>query len=110
MKQSLIFLVPGSIEQLTGGYIFTRRIVEGLRELGRAVEVIELPGRYPDADEAACVAAARALAGLPAGTTAVIDGLALPGFVDCLAAEARRLRLIGFVHHPLSLETGIEPV
>ena len=110
MKQPLFFLVPGSIDQLTGGYIFTRRIVEGLREAGRTVTVVELPGPYPAADDAARAAAARALGGLPEGTTAVIDGLALPGFSDCLAAEARRLRLIGFIHHPLSLETGLEPV
>src|SRR6185436_19422932 len=73
------------------------------------VKVIELPGRYPAADDVARAAAARALGGLSAGTTAVIDGLALPGFADCLAFEGRRLRLIGLVHHPLSLETGLDP-
>ena len=104
---TLAFLIPGPIDQLTGGYIFTRRIVEGLRGLGRAVEVIELPGRYPDADDVARSAAAHALSGLPAGSIGVIDGLALPGFVQCLAGEAQRLRLIGFIHHPLSLETGL---
>ena len=39
----------------------------------------------------------------------VIDGLALPGLVDSLSAHAARLRLVGFIHHPLSLETGLSP-
>lgn len=106
---ALAILVPGPLDQLTGGYLFARRVVEGLRALGRAVAVVELAGRFPDADVAARAAAAAALARLAARSTAVIDGLALPGFADCLAAEAQRLHLVGFVHHPLSLETGLAP-
>jgi glycosyltransferase involved in cell wall biosynthesis len=44
---------------------------------------------------------------LPTGSAAVIDGLALPGFADCLKSEAERLRLVGFIHHPLAMETGL---
>jgi glycosyltransferase involved in cell wall biosynthesis len=105
---TLALLVPGSLAQLTGGYLFARRVVEGLRALGRPVTVVELEGRFPDADDAACAAASAALRRLPAGSIAVIDGLALPGFAECLPREARRLRLIGFIHHPLSHETGLD--
>lgn len=103
-------IVPGALDQLTGGYLFDRRVVDGLRAAGRDVQVVELPGTHPDADEAARTAAAQALHALPDGRIAVIDGLALPAFADCLQAGADRLRLLGFVHHPLSLETGITPV
>lgn len=106
----LAFLVPGALDQVTGGYLFDRQVVEGLRAAGRAVAVVELTGRYPDVDERACAAAAQALGRLPDGCAAVIDGLALPAFADCLAREAPRLRLVGFVHHPLSLETGLSAV
>ncbi len=102
-------IVPGALDQFTGGYLFDRRVVDGLRASGRSVRVVELPGAYPDADAAARAAASDALHALPDGSLAVIDGLALPGFADCLQAEARRLRLLGFIHHPLSLETGIAP-
>ncbi|MCA4904816.1 MAG: glycosyltransferase family 4 protein [Rhodocyclaceae bacterium] len=102
-------LVPGALDQFTGGYLFDRRVVDGLRASGRSVRVVELPGAYPDADAAARAAATDALHALPDGSLAVIDGLALPGFADCLQAEAKRLRLLGFIHHPLSLETGIAP-
>jgi hypothetical protein len=104
---ALAFLLPGPLDQFTGGYLFDRRVVEGLRAAGRDVNVIELAGRFPAADAVACRAAASALAALPDGSVAVIDGLGLPAFADCLAAEARRLRVVGFIHHPLSRETGL---
>jgi len=106
---TLAFLVPGSLDQVTGGYLFARKVVDGMREMGRTVTVAELAGRFPDADDAARAAAADALHGLPTGSIVVIDGLALPGFTDCLAREAQRLRVIGFIHHPLSHETGLSP-
>lgn len=103
----LAMIVPGALDQLTGGYLFDRRVVDGLRASGRRVRVVELPGAYPDADAATRTAACDAMHALPDGSIAVIDGLALPGFAGCLEAEVRRLRLLGFIHHPLSLETGI---
>lgn len=105
----LTFVVPGSLHQITGGYLFDRRIVEGARALGRDVQVAELAGRFPDADDAARDTAARSLASLPDGSIVVIDGLALPGYADCIDDLAKRLRIVGFVHHPLALETGITP-
>ena len=104
---TLAFVSPGPLDQLTGGYLFDRRVVDGLRAMGRTVDVYELEGRFPDADEAARASAAAALAALPADTVVVIDGLALPAFADCLEREAQRLRAIGFIHHPLSLESGL---
>jgi glycosyltransferase involved in cell wall biosynthesis len=104
---TLALLIPGRLDQPTGGYLFVRKVAEGLRATGRSVNVVALEGRFPDADALARDAAASALAALASGSTAVIDGLALPGFVDCVAREATRLRLLGFIHHPLSLETGL---
>ena len=106
---TLGFVVPGRLDQLTGGYLYDRHVVDGLRARGMAVDVVELPGAYPDADAATRRAAAEALARQPDGRTVVIDGLALPGLVDSLSAHANRLRLVGFIHHPLSLETGLSP-
>lgn len=103
------FVVPGRLDQFTGGYLFDRRVVDGARARGRCVHVIELPGTFPDADDIARAAASDALARLPDAHVVVIDGLALPAFAHCLAAHAHRLRLIGLVHHPLALETGLSP-
>lgn len=101
------FLVPGALDQLTGGYLFDRHVVEGLRATGRAVDAIELPGSFPEPDAAARTGAREALARLPDGAVAVLDGLALLAFVDCLEREAKRLRIVAFVHHPLADETGL---
>jgi glycosyltransferase involved in cell wall biosynthesis len=100
-------MVPGALDQLTGGYLFDRQVVDGLRAIGREVRVVELPGRFPQADGIARAAAAQALEALPAGSAVVIDGLALPAFADCLAGHASSLRIFGFIHHPLSIETGL---
>jgi glycosyltransferase involved in cell wall biosynthesis len=103
------WLVPGSIEQVTGGYRYDRLIVEGLRRAGHPVAVHELPGAYPFPDEGAIRAAEAALDGLPDGAAAVLDGLALPGVARAIGRAGRRLRLLALVHHPLSLETGLGP-
>lgn len=104
MGTPLHWIVPGRLDQRTGGYIYDRRIVDGLVALGREVQVHELPGRFPDADEEAIAAAGAVIDGLGEGDV-VIDGLAL------LAFEAHVERLpegwIGLIHHPLSMETGL---
>jgi glycosyltransferase involved in cell wall biosynthesis len=104
----LAFVVPGRLDQITGGYIYDRRIVEGLRALGRSVEVIELPGRFPDADDVASRAAEDVLSRLPDGATLCIDGLALVAFEAALPDHQERLRTVLLLHHPLALETGID--
>jgi glycosyltransferase involved in cell wall biosynthesis len=97
-------VVPGPLDQRTGGYLYDKRIVGGLRAQGRAVTVHELAGRFPLVDGVAREAAAAAV-GAMSGGLPVIDGLALPAFaglVDRLPA-----RWVVLVHHPLALETGL---
>ena len=49
------------------------------------------------------------LANLADGTKTVVDELALANLAETVAAQARRLRLIAFVHGPLALETSLSP-
>jgi glycosyltransferase involved in cell wall biosynthesis len=107
MRWPLHLVVPGPLDQRTGGYIYDRRIVEGLRALGWTVQMHELAGRFPHADEMACAAAADALAKMPPGTVPVIDGLALPAFAD--HGDRLPRPWVALVHHPLALETGLSP-
>jgi glycosyltransferase involved in cell wall biosynthesis len=93
----IAFVVPGRIDQLTGGYLYDRHVVEGLRARGRAVRVIELS---QNADSTA-------LEALADGTKTIVDGLALAKHATAIAAQARRLRLFAFVHGPLALELGL---
>jgi len=98
-NDEIAFVVPGRLDQVTGGYLFDRRIVGGLRARGRAVRVIELS---PRADGAPLTALAE-------DTQTVVDGLALADHAEVIAAQVDRLRLVAFVHGPLAQETGLSP-
>jgi glycosyltransferase involved in cell wall biosynthesis len=100
MRHEIAFVVPGRLDQLTGGYLFERHIVEGLRARGRSLRVIELAAHDPTTNAAM-------IAALPDGTKTVVDGLALANLGQVFTAEAPRLRLIAFVHGPLAQETGL---
>jgi len=45
-------IVPGPLATASGGHTYDRRMAEGLRALGHDVQVVELEGRLPDADQA----------------------------------------------------------
>lgn len=102
-SEAIHFVVPGPLDQATGGFRYDAAIIAGLRAQGRKVIVHELAGRFPLAD-ANAVAAARAAREKIGSETAVIDGLALPAFDGLLG---RSSRLVGLVHHPLWLEAGL---
>lgn len=101
----LALLVPGPFGTVSGGYIYDRRIVQGLRALGHEVQVVELAGRHPLPDAAAEAAARAVLAALPADVRPVIDGLGLPAFAP-LAEDLVGRGAIGLIHHPTALEHG----
>jgi glycosyltransferase involved in cell wall biosynthesis len=110
MLPELVLIVPGNPETLTGGYVYDRRIVAGLRALGWKVAVEVLDETFPVPSANALAAARRVLAGIPNERIVLIDGLALGGMPAVVAAESVRLRLVGLIHHPLADETGLEPV
>jgi glycosyltransferase involved in cell wall biosynthesis len=85
------FIVPGDLDTRTGGYIYDKRIVSGLRDRGWCIDV-----RQP-AD----------LSIVPDGMVTVVDGLALLSFTDTIEREATRLRFVPLVHLPLALEVGL---
>jgi glycosyltransferase involved in cell wall biosynthesis len=102
---SIYLIVPAPFSAISGGYIYDRRMVEGLRALGQEVRVVELAGRHPFPDETATEAARAALAEIPEGARIVIDGLGLPAFLP-LADELTRRSATALIHHPTALETG----
>ncbi len=103
------FLVPGSLDQRTGGYRYDARMVSGLRRLGWQVDVHQLEGSFPLGERGGKKAIERALRGVPDGAIVLIDGLAGGGLPMALHEHAKRLQLLAIVHHPLADETGVSP-
>ncbi|MDB5317247.1 MAG: glycosyltransferase family 1 protein [Rhodospirillales bacterium] len=101
----IALIVPAPFATISGGYIYDRHVVGGLRALGHTVRVIELAGHHPLPDAEAEAAARAALDTVPEGSRIIIDGLGLPSF--SLLADALEARgAMGLIHHPTALETG----
>ena len=108
MSDPLHFVVPGRLDQRTGGYLYDARIVSELRAAGVDVRVHEVPGRFPLPDAATLAALDRILSGIPEGARVMADGLALGASPEVAATHGRRLELVALVHHPLADETGLD--
>ncbi len=104
----VVFVVPGRLDTRTGGSIYDHRMVEQLRHRGWAVDVRELDGSFPYPVPAALDEASRVLGALPAGTTVVIDSLALGAMPDIVSREASRLRIVALVHLPLAADVSLD--
>ena len=102
------FIIPGSIDQPTGGYRYDRAIVEGLRKIGHAVSIINLFGDFPLPDEATKQRALEKVAALPKADIVVVDGLAGGSFPTLLEALSKRGKMVALIHHPLCLENGLD--
>jgi glycosyltransferase involved in cell wall biosynthesis len=100
------FFLPASLSPASGAYDYNHRMAAGLRSLGHTVQVVMLPGQFPDPDAAAVAAAQNAWTTLEPGVVPVIDGMALPGFAGLAPALTAR-GTVALVHHPASLETGL---
>ena len=98
----LVIAAPGDPLARTGGYIYNRRLAEALTRRGWQVDTCRLADGFPYPSPEALADAAARLGALPAGTTVLVDSLALGAMPDVLAAERTRLRLAGLVHLPLS--------
>jgi glycosyltransferase involved in cell wall biosynthesis len=105
----LHLVLPGDPETRTGGYIYDRRILQGLGRLGWETHLHRLDDCFPEPTPAALERARAVLARIPSGDPVVIDGLAMGAMPRVTDAECRRLRIIALIHHPLAEEAGLSP-
>ena len=108
MKRTIL-AIPGKLDTPTGGYIYDRMVVDGLRESGWHVDVVSLGEGFPAPSESTRQRAFDLLASLPHPCPVIIDGLAYG-----VLPEARKYLhpanpILALVHHPLALETGVGP-
>ena len=104
-----VFAVPGDLDTPTGGYAYDRRIAAELRTAGWALQWLRLPDGFPHPSAAALSSAYAQLARQQQGTALLIDGLALGAMPDVSKVLGPRRPLVALVHHPLALETGLDP-
>jgi len=104
---SAMFAIPGDILTQTGGYVYDRRLLEGLRATGRQVGHIALGATFPDPTPEDTADAAEKLSLVPAHCPVIIDGLAL-GALDTAAVAAMSAPMVAMIHHPLAFEGGLD--
>lgn len=103
----VIFAFPGELDTPTGGYIYDRRIIEGLQRLGWQVELLSLGPGFPYPSPHTRHEAAKRLQAVAPDTLIVIDGLASGVLPEAVAACAKTHPVIALVHHPLAYEAGL---
>lgn len=100
------FAVPGDLSAPTGGYGYDRRLLRALRDTGRDVSHVALPGGFPFPDAATMQDTIALLEKVPPDRVLIVDGLAF-GALDTGAIDRLRAPLVALVHHPLAHESGL---
>ncbi|MCL3883242.1 glycosyltransferase family 4 protein [Marivita sp. GX14005] len=101
------FAIPGNIATPTGGYIYERKLLEGLRAKGRDVLHLKLGGSFPDPSEADMADALEQLRALEPDRAVILDGF-VSATLDTEALARLHVPCVAMVHHPLALETGLD--
>ncbi|SNR45027.1 glycosyltransferase [Paracoccus sediminis] len=102
------FAIPGDIATLTGGYLYERRLLEGLRDIGHDMLHLQLPAGFPDPFDAEMAAAVAALRAVAPDRPLILDGLVF-GSIDTAGLAQVRAPVIAMIHHPLALESRLVP-
>lgn len=102
------FAIPGDITTPTGGYIYERRLLEALRAQGRDVRHLRLGTSFPDPTAEDMAEAIAQLRVLEPDRAVILDGF-ISATLDTDALAALHVPSVAMVHHPLALETGLEP-
>ncbi len=100
------FAIPGDITTLTGGYIYERRLLEGLRTLGHDVLHLQLAATFPDPSAADMADAVAQLVALPPERPLILDGLVY-GAIETEGLARVQAPIVAMIHHPLALESGL---
>lgn len=97
------FVIPGDLDQPTGGYGYARQIIAAWQSAGIEVATISLPGDFPHPSGATLEESARVLAGLDPHSAILVDGLAFGALTPAIIGKAPAPVNV-LLHHPLGLE------
>lgn len=102
------FAIPGDLNTRTGGYIYERRMLETLNEIGQPTAHVALMTSWPHPSAQAEAELAVKLRALAPGTPLILDGLVF-GSMDTALLASLDLPVVAMLHHPLGLEAGLPP-
>ena len=102
------FAIPGDINTVTGGYIYEKRLLLGLRALGHDVAHLELGASFPDPSARDMNDAIDQLVALDPNRALILDGLVY-GSIATEGLARVTAPIVAMIHHPLALETGLDP-
>lgn len=100
------FAIPGDIDTLTGGYIYEKRLLLGLRDAGHDIEHVQLGETFPDPSQSDMDDAVAKLVALAPDRALILDGLVY-GSIDPAGFSAVQAPVVAMIHHPLAKETGL---
>ena len=103
-----VFAIPGDKDRRTGGFIYEATVLRVLNEIGCATAHLELPDSFPQPTAADMDTTLAALRSVPADQVIILDGLVF-GAIDPDGLAAVAAPVIAMIHHPLGLESGIDP-
>lgn len=106
MTGQATFAIPGALDSLTGGYIYEKQVLLGLRRLGWDIHYLALPDGFPQPTPEVMAQTAAALAALPQSQPVLLDGF-LTGAMPPEALADLRADFVAICHHPLAYETGL---
>ena len=98
------FAIPGDLDTLTGGYIYEKRLLEGLRALGHEVAHLRLGASFPDPTPRDMADALRQMQAVPPAHPLILDGFVAGAGTGL---ETIRAPMVAMIHHPLAHETGL---
>ena len=109
MEKAAVFVVPGNIDSRTGGYIYDRRIVDGLRARDWAVDVQSLDESFPRPTASAMAQAEQTCSRRfrPARSPSSTAWRSVR-FRRSSSSHRSRLRIVALVHLPLAADIGID--
>jgi glycosyltransferase involved in cell wall biosynthesis len=101
------FLIPGDYQTLTGGNIYNRNIIKGLKDRGYEIILNELEDDFPFPNEKTLARCRAVLNNIPQGEPIVIDSLALGSLLPVLMDFYGKYPIISLIHIPFAFNEDI---
>ena len=113
MTATLYAVLPQGVDdhaRPSGGNVYDRRVLHGLRDRGRSLVELEVAGSWPTPGPADLHELDALLVGIPEDSVVLVDGLVASGAAGVLPRYAGRLRVVVLLHMPLGPDRGEELV